>query len=307
MMDVCRTGKSRWILAVSAALLCTAVVRAQEPAADAPPPPARVPMHGYGFGRGGGPFGDRMELLGFGGMRGGKVVTGAPFSAVATAESKHTLADGTVVSHKVETNLFRDAQGRVRREVTMQGIGPVMGGGAPRSFVVIQDAVAGIGYMLQPDQKVANKMPQHARGGPSAASADGPRGKKGGLENDPNVKKDSLGTQIINGVSAQGTRFTRTIPAGQMGNDKPITIVKEEWYSPDLQMMVQIKHSDPFMGDSTYNVANIQRTAPNASLFSVPSDYTVKDAPAHGPGGKRHGRRGPGSPPPPADGTGPST
>ena len=166
--------------------------------------------------------------------------TSAVFSAMATAESKHTLADGTVVSHKVEPNLFRDAQGRVRREVTVQGIGPVMGGGAPRSFAVIQDAVAGIGYMLQPDQKVANKMPQHTRGGPSAASANGPRGKKGGLENDPNVKKDSLGTQIINGVSAQGTRFTRTIPAGQMGNDKPITIVKEEWYSPDLQMMVQI-------------------------------------------------------------------
>jgi hypothetical protein len=261
-------------------------------------------MRGHGFGLGGGPFGDRMELLGFGGMRGGKVVTGAPFSAVASAESKHTLADGTVISHKVQTNLFRDAQGRVRREVTMQGISSAPGNGSPRSFVVIQDPVAGAGYMLQPDQKVAQKIPQHTRG-PDANSGNGTRGKKGGLENDPNVKTDSLGTQTINGVSAQGTRYTRTIPAGQMGNDKPITITKEEWYSPDLQLMVEIKHSDPFLGDTTYNVTNIQRTAPNASLFSVPADYTVRDAPAHGPAGRLRGRRGPGVPPASPDASGP--
>jgi len=258
-------------------------------------------MHGRGFG----PFGDRMELLGFGGMRGGKVVTGVPFSAVATVESKHKLADGTVISHTVQTNLFRDAQGRVRREVTMQGISSAPGSGNPRSFVVIQDPVAGTGYLLRPDQKVANKMPQRKRGGASSDSADRAQGKKGGLENGTNVRKDSLGTQTMNGIVAQGTRYTRTIPVGQMGNDKPITITKEEWYSPDLQVMLQIKHSDPFMGDTTYNLANIQRAAPDASLFSVPSDYTVKDAPEHGPGGMRHGRRGPGAAPAPPDTSGP--
>jgi hypothetical protein len=94
-----------------------------------------------------------MELLGFGGMRGGKVVTGAPFSAVATAESKHTLADGTVVSHKVETNLFRDAQGRVRREVTMQGIGPGMGGAS----LLCSYSGRGSGMVTCQPTKVANK------------------------------------------------------------------------------------------------------------------------------------------------------
>jgi len=246
-----------------------------------------------------------MELLGFGGMHGGKVVTGAPFSAVATAETKQTLGDGTTISRKVQTTLFRDAQGRVRREVTMPAIGDVTAGGAPHSFVMIQDPVAGTGYMLDPKQKVARKWAKSAHGGANGNSEAGWQAKKANPENDANVKRDALGTQTISGLSAQGTRSTRTIPAGQIGNDKPLTIVREEWYSPDLQMVVQSKHSDPFMGETTYTVANIQRTAPSASLFAVPSDYKVNDAPAGGPGGKRRGHRGGGAPPPSADGSGP--
>jgi hypothetical protein len=237
-----------------------------------------------------------MELLGFGGTHGGKIVTGAPFSAVATAETKQTLADGTTISRKIQTNLFRDTQGRVRKEVTMPTGGPMAANGASHSFVFIQDPVSGSAFMLNPEQKIARKWPQHAHGTPNADSADG---KKPSRENDANVRKESLGTQTVNGVTAQGTRFTRTIPVGQIGNDKPLTIVKEEWYSPDLQIVVQSRHSDPFMGDTTYTVGNIKRTAPNTSLFSVPSDYTVKDEPA-GPRGKRHGHRA-GEAPPPAD------
>jgi hypothetical protein len=277
---------SQVVLVASATLLLSAAAFAQEPSSDsAPPPPEHGAMRGPGFGPG--PFRDRMELLGIGGMH-GKVVTGAPFSAAATAETKQILSDGTTISRTVQTNLFRDAQGRVRREVTMPAIGPLTASGTPRTFIMIQDPVAGAGYMLDPSKKVAHKMPQHAHGGPGADSPDAAhewthRGDSA------NVIKESLGIQTINGVSAQGTRYTRTIPAGQVGNDKPLTIVKEEWYSPDLQMVVQSKHSDPFTGTMTYTVTNIQRTAPNATLFSVPSGYTVSDAPHGGHGGKRHG------------------
>jgi hypothetical protein len=284
---------SKWILAMSLVVSMSATVRAQDPAAEAAPAPVPGQMHGHGFGPG--PFGERMELLGFGGMHGGKVVTGAPFSAVAVAESKQTLADGTVISHKVQSNLFRDAQGRFRREVTLPAIGPLATSGTPKSFVMIHDPVAQTGFILEPDQKVARKLPAHGKGGPGADAA----GDKKQQPEDSNVKKESLGTQTINGVSAEGTRYTRTIPAGQIGNDKPVTIVKEEWYSPDLQMVVQSKHSDPFMGDTTYSVTGIQRTAPSATLFAVPADYTVKDGPPAGMGGRPHGhRQGGGAPPP---------
>src|SRR5262249_33954077 len=92
-----------------------------------------------------------------------------------------------------------------------------------------------------------------------------------------NWQKEALGTQTINGVNAEGTRQTRTIPAGEIGNDKPITIVSEQWYSPDLQVMVMSKRNDPMFGETTYTLSNIQRQEPDASLFTVPADYTVKE------------------------------
>lgn len=224
------------------------------------------------------PFGERMELLGFGGMHGGKVVTGAPFSAVAVSETTQTLADGNHITRKTQTNVFRDGQGRIRREITLAGFGPMAPSGQPKSFVVIHDPVAGATFMLHPDQKTAEKM------GKPFARMKGPR--QGTMKEEMNsrqqqeiangnLKKEDLGTQTITGVTAQGTRITRIIPAGQIGNEKPITIVRESWYSNDLQTVVMSKHSDPWSGETTYTLTNIQRTEPDASLFAVPSDYTV--------------------------------
>jgi hypothetical protein len=274
-----------WMAAWAAASLGALPVGAQQSRSDTAPPPEGA-MHGPHWpGFGAGPFGEHLELLGFGGLHGGKVVTGRPFSAVANGEMKQTLSDGTVISHKFQSSLYRDAQGRVRREVNLPAIGPLAASGAPHSFIVIHDPVAQTAYILNPERKVARKVPpRHAQDGQAAGSQDQ-------RAQDVNVKTEPLGTQTVNGVSAEGTRYTRTIPAGQIGNDKALVSVREEWYSPDLQMVVQSKRTDPFMGDATYSVTNIQRTAPNATLFSVPADYEVKDTPPPGKRG-RHGQRG---------------
>jgi len=87
-------------------------------------------------------------------------------------------------------------------------------------------------------------------------------------EADGTVKKESLGTQAINGVNAEGTRITHTVPAGQIGNDKPIQIVFERWYSPDLQIVVKSTRNDPRFGTTTYALSNVQRTEPAAALFT---------------------------------------
>jgi hypothetical protein len=97
---------------------------------------------------------------------------------------------------------------------------------------------------------------------------------------------ESLGTQTINEVSATGTRTTRTIPAGKIGNDKPIQIVTERWYSPDLQVNVMTKRTDPWSGTTTTQLTNISREEPAATLFQVPPDYTVKAG--HGGRGSEH-------------------
>ena len=240
-------------------------------------------------------LGERVEILGFAGMRGGKVVTGSPFTATAVSETTQTLADGNKISRKTQTNLYRDSQGRFRKDVTLPAIGPLAAAGQPQSFVVIQDSVAGKSYVLEADQKIARELPDFK--GRFKFLRDEKRFKKMNSEADTNVQKDDLGTQTINGVAAQGTRYTRTIPAGQIGNEKAITIVSETWYSPDLQMLVMSKRSDPRFGVTTYQLTNIQRTEPDPALFQVPSDYTIKT----GPPAKRLFRKQGGMPAPPDD------
>ena len=87
----------------------------------------------------------------------------------------------------------------------------------------------------------------------------------------------SLGIKDIEGVRAEGTRTEHTIAAGEIGNDRPITIVSEQWYSPDLKLVVLSRRSDPRSGETVYRLTNIRRSEPSAQLFSVPSDYTIDD------------------------------
>jgi len=107
-----------------------------------------------------GMIGERIELLGFEGMHGGKVVTGVPFSAVAVSESTQTLADETYRA-KDEQNLFRDSQGRFRKEVTFSAVGPLATSGQPKSFVFINDPVAGSNFILHPGEKRRKRWIRH--------------------------------------------------------------------------------------------------------------------------------------------------
>ena len=291
-------------LLAGALVLSLGTGRAQDP----PAPPAFEHGDGPGGPGPGGPFGERMELLGFEGLHGGKVVKGAPFSATASSESTQTLQDGTSIHRTTSSALYRDSQGRFRREVTLSGFGPLQASGKPHTMITIGDPVAGAHYMLDPEQKVAHKMTPH-KGGKGGAFSDEKaqafeqkmQKRMAKQEADGTVKKESLGTQAINGVNAEGTRITHTIPAGQIGNDKPIQIVFERWYSPDLQIVVKSTRSDPRFGTTTYALTNVQRAEPSAALFTVPSDYTVKEGGPGGPGHRRGLHGGPGGGGAPAD------
>ena len=244
------------------------------------------------------PFGEPMELMGFEGMHGGKVIKGAPFSATGTSERLQTLQDGTVIRHTSEVTMYRDSQGRSRHEVTFSGLGGLASSENPRKMVAIADAVNGEHYMLDAENKVAHKGPARAKDPERAARFEQKIQERIQREEAAGTRKtESLGTQMINGVNAEGTRITRTIPAGRIGNDKPMQIVSERWFSPELQIVVKSTRSDPQFGTTTYTVTNLQKSEPSAALFSVPADYTVtQDGP--------RGRRGPGrhGPPPPPNG-----
>jgi len=274
-------------------LLSGAGMQAQD-AASAPPPP---PPPGHGFGHG--PGRDEIRFLGFEAGLGDKTVTGAPFSASFSTETTETLADGNQTKHTSTGTIARDSQGRTRRDMTLPAFGPVaVAGQAAPHVTFVNDPVAGTRYILEADTKTARQMPPPPdkseftrgahRGGPGADAAT--------AGTDKETVTTSLGTQTIGGVTAEGTRYMRTIPAGQIGNVKPIVVVTERWYSPDLQMVVMTKRSDPRSGDTVFQMTSIARTEPAATLFQVPADYTVAQAPAHVRGAVRMA-----GPPPPEE------
>jgi hypothetical protein len=108
----------------------------------------------------------------------------------------------------------------------------------------------------------------------------------------------SMGMKDIGGVRAEGTQTIATIPAGEIGNEKPIQIVSEKWFSPDLQNVVYSRQSDPRSGETIYRLNNIRRVAPAPELFAIPAGYTIRETPKP--------PAPPGPPIPPAPGVGPS-
>lgn len=222
----------------------------------------------------------------------GKPVTGAPYSATALTEVTQTLSDGNRIVNKTTASLARDSMGRTRREQQMGALGPWKMK-AP-DLIFINDPVSQTDYVLNPADHTVRVMkpgampplPPPPPGGTAmgAVVGGGPGGnftfRTSGPPSDPaQVKKESLGTQVIAGVAADGTRETRTIPAGQIGNERPIQIVSETWLSPDLHVVVMSKRSDPRFGDTSYQLTNIQRQEPDPSLFQVPPSYTIQSGP----------------------------
>ena len=234
------------------------------------PPPGRGPGHMGPGGPGG--------MMGFG-MGMGKTVTGAPFSAKEVTEETQTLANGNVITRKNQANLYRDSSGRVRTERTVPAsrlaAGQAAAQTATKTVVSIHDPVAGVSSELDTTAKTARQMTIPSRGRNSAFQ--GNRGGRAvrGVASDANVVTTDLGMQTINGVQATGTRVTRTIPAGQIGNAEAIQVVTETWRSADLQMPVMTKRTDPIHGNVVTQLTNITRAEPDPSLFQVPSDYTV--------------------------------
>jgi hypothetical protein len=233
-----------------------------------------------------------------GAMISGPTVKGAPYSAQIVNEMVQTLADGNHIKSTNSSAVYRDSQGRERREETMKGA---------VSGIFITDPVEGSSYMLMPPSKEARKTPQRSTNfvvdhvGIGAGAGSGRGGQVttetrtfsfntpgGGPEtfffsnqevssSKPKPVVEDLGTQTIEGVSATGTRTTITIPAGQIGNELPIVTVSERWYSPELQVTVMSTRSDPRTGTTTYKLTNINRSEPAPTLFQVPADYTVHD------------------------------
>jgi hypothetical protein len=244
-------------------------------------------------------------------------VVGAPYSATITNESIQILADGNRLVQKSTGTTARDSQGRTRQDTVLPAIGNLSAADAPH-LIFIHDPVAQASYTLNLTEKTAQKMPPlpplGSLGGvgtggvagatfnvkvvegheapplppadadamPTTIAAPAPGmffEKHVVMTEQDQGNTEDLGSQTMEGVLVNGVRTTRTIAAGQIGNERPITIVTEVWTSPELKTVVYSRRADPRMGEQTFRLTNVVRTEPSPSLFTVPPDFKIVDGP----------------------------
>ena len=282
-----------------------------------------APVFAQGRGRGGPP----ADVQSMTPMRASTVVqtritTGRPYSAEATTEFVQLLGDGNKISRKATVRIYRDGEGRTRREELAPD-------GNVKS-ISIYDPVAHVSYVLDPSTRTAQKsavrvvMPTPVTSAdaqkldaelkqqlervaservagrvalvapadvPAQAASEEMRkrqvetvvaaGGRGMLQPArvvQDAKEESLGQKVIDGVLADGKRVTTVLPAGSIGNQQAITVLSEQWFSPDLEILVTTRHSDPRTGETTYSLSNITRGEPAAGLFDVPAEYTIRES-----------------------------
>lgn len=270
----------------------------------------------------------QVTIASMGSVR-GPVVKGMPYSAEEITETDQKLGDGTRIHRETKTMVYRDSEGRTRRE-------------SPDS-ITINDPVAGATYIINPKTnsvralKMASPsfirrdaVPGVAIGGGGTVSVTGTARTTFEMRVDgdgpPNIvidgkaldpkqldemiakakvageaaagnfvfappgeptmvttgaiavrktiaaKGEPLGKKSVEGVIAEGTRSVQTIAVGEIGNDRPIQIVNEHWYSEEIGMTVMTRRSDPRTGEETFRMTNIRRGDPPAYLFQAPAD-----------------------------------
>lgn len=304
------------------------------------------------------PISISSAFLGVSSPLGAQPAPGKPMFAEFVTEHHQSFTDGNQISRATHSSIYRDAQGRIRRESQLSVPGLPTGVGAS-TFITIVDHKVGFGYVLDPQEMVAHRYelngpapsyvarlsaqgsgsalfstsnqsggstpPSSQTSAPAAASSEsrwrlhgfvhrsrssndsavstetpgGGSANSGFLASNtsiasaptmridqpflaaPNpVRTENLGEQMILGFRATGTRVITTLPAGQIGNDRPIDIVSEQWFSPELEVVMRSLHRDPWAGEFTTTVVRISRGDQSATLFEIPERYKVIDAEA---------------------------
>jgi hypothetical protein len=222
-----------------------------------------------------------------------KVVKDAPFSAESETEHVQTYADGNRSARKSGARLFRDSRGRTRREhtITREGSGVLAPDGQPPRLIVINDPVDEVEYRIDTrtettqrqevlaamrkarERALGNGDAPHGVLMPANVGRRAAAGEE--MEPMPEPRREKLGRQTIEGVEAEGTRISITIPAGVLGTERPVEITHEEWYSPELKMIVLMRHNDPRFGKTTFRLTNVSRGEQDRALFYPPDGYKI--------------------------------
>lgn len=210
--------------------------------------------------------------------------TAPPFSGTVKATFEQKLADGNSIHAFTRTHQARDSMGRTRMEFAQNC---VRGEDTQPQLVLsvsVDDTVSktSINWQVNVDNVPKVVRIFHRNETPVKQLSPEERAeqqKMAQMRQPPKeeFRTENLGTKTINGVTAQGTRIVRTIPAGEEGNDLPIEVVEENWFSKQLGLMLITIRDDPRQGRTTAEFEGLKLGEPDPALFAVPAGYKVEE------------------------------
>jgi hypothetical protein len=203
-------------------------------------------------------------------------IAGQPFSADLEIEHTQTLPDGSHIHTVQHEKLYRDGEGRIRSE-TYNHQDSDQQNPEELTTVTITDSPENVRYNLQPRNRTAQRSTIF--GAPLQTQAAQRQAPVPAQQTQPRRKftSEALGTQTIEGVAAEGTRYSTTYPVNFMGNDAPLVNTGETWSSTEMGLQIVQKTNDPRTGETVRRFTHIQRGEQDPSLFQVPADYTIRN------------------------------
>ena len=189
---------------------------------------------------------------------------GAPLSAEIVEERTTKLPDRASKTDVLSTKVFRDAEGRMRIEMNIDGPND------PAPMIQILDRPDGFTVILLPEQRMAARFgfPKSGNAGFGVSFLGNPLI---GVPGKKSRKTEKLGKQTIDGIEYEGERTTTT------SDEQPSLVgVEERWEALELGLFGLMKSSGPDQ-QSTAKLRHVERSAPDPSLFKIPADYVVRE------------------------------
>lgn len=198
-------------------------------------------------------------------------ILNVPFSATVTTVWTQRLEDGTSITIQNHRVVMRDSHGRIfqERRTLVPKDSPDE---PPLRYTEITNPLTHTRYICRPAFHICEEMGYFAPVKIVNIPA-GPLDKDGKRA----LSREDLGKNNVSGLDVTGTRETMTIALGAIGNDRPISVTKEFWYSPQLGINIVVKRADPRSGTQTFTVSDISLAEPAPANFAIPAGFKVND------------------------------
>ena len=195
-----------------------------------------------------------------------------PYTLTSTSTAVQTLANRTTITRTSTPKMARDSEGRTYDEMHQTLHFGADGQQVDMVAYFVSDPVARTNIIWYNNAKIASVTHWQV---PDVDAARQPK-PQAGRPTQQQTRED-LGVRTIAGIEAKGTRATGVIPVGDQGNDRPLTIVTENWTSTQYHIPLLTIIDDPRTGKRTDEVTEFQPGEPDPALFQIPKGYTVRE------------------------------